>query len=478
MATKKQVCREIQGRIFEAQKDDKGRTRFPVVIISQGLGNLADRHYYSEDAIKSGPESYEGKKCYFDHPTAESERQMPNRSVKETAGHFEDCVAEKDDQGLWALKGFLVPEKNNEKAIGLLEHSVEYKKKYPDRDYVGISINGDGEGEEMQYDEFMKAYSPNKREMEKLSKVEGQTINVITKLTSGFSADLVTEPGARGRVLLEQEKQKRRIKMIDAFKKFFKGLELNKKALIEEAVKDMLNDEGKKEDEMSKEDEAEMKQAEGLAKSLLACKKEMEKKEDEDEAAYEARMMAAAMKKMKQDEAEAKKEDEGKKESDDKDADDAKDEKKDDAKEADPEKKDDEKHDDKDQDVALIKKMMGELEALKKEIGEMKAGKEKAEDEAKQAKESEAAANIKLKVKERTEWIDKALAESGMPRFVTNEIRPVLEKCRTQEEIKETVKKLKEASSKAIESVFYATGASFGEKVVEGEKTSTDHLFT
>ena len=189
----------------------------------------------------------------------------------------------------------------------------------------------------------------------------------------------------------------------------------------------------------------------------------MEKKEDEDEAAYEARMMAAAMKKMKQDEAEAKKEDEGKKESDDKDADDAKDEKKDDAKEADPEKKDDEKHDDKDQDVALIKKMMGELEALKKEIGEMKAGKEKAEDEAKQAKESEAAANIKLKVKERTEWIDKALAESGMPRFVTNEIRPVLEKCRTQEEIKETVKKLKEASSKAIESVFYATGASFFE---------------
>ena len=472
---KKTICREIQGRIFEAQKDDKGRTRFPVVIISQGLGNLADRHYYSEDAIKSGPESYEGKKCYFDHPTAESERQMPNRSVKETAGHFEDCVAEKDDQGLWALKGFLVPEKNNEKAIGLLEHSVEYKKKYPEKDYVGISINGDGEGEEMQYDEFMKTYSPGKREMEKLSKVEGQTINVITKLTSGFSADLVTEPGARGRVLLEQEKQKRRIKMIDAFKKFFKGLELNKKALIEEAVKDMLNDEGKKEDESKEgEDEAFGKQVEGLAKGLLACKKEMKQEEGESEEAYEARCVAEALKKMKQaEEDEAKKEDE----SDDKDADDAKDEKKDDAKEADPEKKDDEKHDDKDQDVALIKKMMGELEALKKEIGEMKAGKEKAEDEAKQAKESEAAVQIKLKVKERAEWIDKALAESGMPRFVTNEIRPVLEKCRTQEEIKETAKKLKEAHSKAIESVFYATGASFGEKVVEGEKTSTDHLF-
>lgn len=463
-------CKEIQGRIFESEKDKDGHTKYPVIIISQGLGNLADKNYYSEAAIKSGESVYEGRKAYFDHPTPTSEREMPNRSVRELAGHYENVKAIKDDQGLWALKGDFVPVASNTEVIGLLDHAIQYKKKYPDKDYMGISINGDGEGEVMQYDEFIKTHKPKSVEMEKIGKVEGSPINVITKLTDAVSADLVTEPGARGRVLLEQErKTKRRLQMIDAFKKLFRGIESNDKKTVEEAVKGMLNDEGKQEDEAKKAEEAQMKQAEGLAKALLNCKKEMKKEESESEEQYEAKCVAAAMKQMASEAAAS--EDEEKKEDGEK-----KDVPADDKKEADEK---DEKHDDEKQDIDLIKKMMGEIEALKKEMAEMKSGKEKAESEAKKHHESEVALKMKLELKERSELIDKALAESGLPRKVTNEIRGVLEKCKTATEVKETVAKLKEAHTKAMEEILFTQSSNgFVEKVVEDKSGTTDHLFS
>lgn len=474
-------CKEIQGRIFEAEKTKDGGTKYPVIIISQGLGNLADKNYYSEAAIKSGVSVYEGRKAYFDHPTPTSEREMPNRSVRELAGHYENVKAEKDDQGLWALKAEFVPLKNKEDVTGLLDHAIAYKKKYPEKDYVGISINGDGEGEVMPWDDFINTHKPKSVEMEKLGKIEGSPINVIVKLTDAVSADLVTEPGARGRVLLEQEKKtKRRLQMIEAFKKLFRGIESNDKKTVEEAVKGMLNDEGKKEDE-NKEAES-MKQAEGLAKALLNCKKEMKKEESESEEQYEAKCIAAAMKQMAAGE---------KKENDDKDADDEKGKEKGaeeshdkeaDKKEADgagdEKPADGDKHDDEKQDIALIKKMMGELESLKKEVGEMKAAKEKAESEAGKSKESEIALKMKLELKERSELIDRVLAESGLPRKVTNEIRGLVEKCKTEKEIKETVTRMKEAHAKAMDEILFTHSSNgFVERVTEDKSGSTDHLF-
>jgi hypothetical protein len=465
-------CKELAGRIYEAEKDEAGRTKYPVVIISQGLGNLADRNYYSESAIKSGVSVYEGRKAYFDHPTETSERERPNRSVRELAGHYENVKAEKDDQGLYALKADFVPISSNEEVQGLLDHAIQYKKKYPDKDYVGISINGDGEGEEMQYDEFIKKVSPSAKEMEKISKIEGRPINVIMKLTDAVSADLVTEPGARGRVLLEQEsKQKRRTKMLDAFKKLFKGLESNDEKAVAEATKEMMG-EGHDKEKKESEDETEMKKAHELAKHLMMCKKEMKKGEDESEESYEAKCMAAAMKQMKKSEDEAKqKQDEGKKGEDEG-----------------AEKKEagapgeqpgaEKPHDDEKQDIELIKKMMGKVEKMEAEIESLKKGHKQAEDEAKKHHESEVSLKMKLDLKERAEFIDRTLAESGLPRAVSKQIRPVIEKCRTKDEIKETVTRMVEAHSKAVEEILY-TGASAGfvEKVVEGSEDSTDKYF-
>jgi hypothetical protein len=153
-------------------------------------------------------ESSAAFKACFDHPTETDSRERPGRSVRELAGHYENVKAKKDSEGVMSLQADFVPISTHEEVQGLLNHAIDYKKKYPDSDFVGISINGDGEGETLDWDQFVKSIKPNTFEMKKLAKIEGQQVNVIRKLTAAVSADLVTEPGARGRLLLEQEKRR------------------------------------------------------------------------------------------------------------------------------------------------------------------------------------------------------------------------------------------------------------------------------
>jgi hypothetical protein len=483
---KKLHCLEISGSAATPDQSS-GLFRVPVVIISQGLGNLVDRNYYTEDAIKSGVAVYEGKKAYFDHPTPDQMEQQPGRSVLHTAGHYENCKAVVGPDGLWELRAEFVPEVSNQEAYGKIQHAIEYKKKYPDKNYIGISINGDGEGQELSYEEFLKKYKPLASEMEKISQVEGESINAITKLTDAVSADLVTEPGAKGRVLLESAKKlknKRRYNMfIEAFTKIFRGLEKKDDKLIAEAAKDMLQAEG------DDKKEGEAHESESLSKALLACKKESKKEDGESEEKYEARMMKQAMASMKKSEKkEAKKEDEDEKKEDgekaekkeaakSEDKDEEKDKEKSEKKEA--KKEDGDKdHADADQDKALIKKMMKDKEKMEKEMEDLKKENEGLKKESKKEAEESAKSKIQLIAKKREDFIDKVLAESGMRREVTKVIRPVLEKCKTEEEIKETAVKLAEAHSKAIEAEFYSHAATGFPEISGTESTgSNDHLF-
>lgn len=119
---------------LEAKKDEKGKISFPVVIISEGLGNLVDRNYYTKGAIESGVSVYEGKKAYLDHPTESEMREQPGRSVKDIVGHFENCKIETDKDGRATLKADFVPVASKEDVIGLLQHAVEFKKKHPEKE--------------------------------------------------------------------------------------------------------------------------------------------------------------------------------------------------------------------------------------------------------------------------------------------------------------------------------------------------------
>ncbi len=496
-------CQERLVRIREVSQDQAGRKIFKVTIIREGLGNLRDRNYYSEAAIKSGPKVYEGKKAYFDHPTPDQEKDQPNRSVREAVGHYENVKAELASDGLWELNADLVPVPTSS-CIPLLEHAVLYKKKYPDKDFVGISINGDGEGVAMEWDVFLKEVKPKPPALEKLKELEGQTINNITRLTDAVSADLVTEPGAGGKVigLKESNKFKEKKKMANLsglMKRLFTGVEKKDEKLIEAAVEDvkkLLQHESEDDDKKSKEDKEKSHEAEAdsMVKHMLNFKKENEKKESESEQEYEARAMKQAftnMKKEMEDEA-SKDKKEGKDDKEDKDGKEDKSKKTDDGDGDDDDKEkdskeseaedddgdDDDKSDDKSKDKSPIKKMMKQIGEMEAKIQKMEDMMSKKEDEASKAKEEAVILKTEKAIRAREELIDSLLSKSGEPREITKIWREILTVCKNEKAIKDTIQKLQESASQERERYFEMnSGRGLIERDSNEDLGSNDELF-
>jgi hypothetical protein len=121
---------------------------------------------------------------------------------------------------------------------------------------------------------------------------------------------------------------------------------------------------------------------------------------------------------------------------------------------------------------------MGKVEQLEAKMEAMSGEKESAKTEAKDAKESEAVLKIEKTVKERAELIDRVLAASKLSRPITNNIRPVLEKCRTEAEIKDTAKRLIETAKEIVDEMFLKTDrVGLTEMEATRTETTTDDLF-
>lgn len=416
----------------ESSKDSNGNKKFSVIIIKQGLGNLRDKNYYSSQAIESGVSVYEGKKCYYDHPTPTEEKEQPGRSVKDIVGHFENVKAVKSKDGLMELQADFIPIQGESRlsAIEMFEHAVSYSKKYPDKNFIGLSINGDGEGMTLSYEDFLSQVKPTDSELEKIKEIKGQEINLITRLLDAVSADVVTEPGAGGGIKVKEYNFKqRRNKMLTALKKLFAGVESKDQAAVDEAAKEIMRGE-------SEASAAAAPNMEAVVKNMKQLKQEMKQEEGETEEAYEVKVLKAAMDRASKKEGEA----------DDKDSDDKK--------QADPKMdgdKDKNKEGDLEKENAELK---AQMEAMKKEMDELKKASEAKEAEAKEAMESAAKAKTELAVKVKESMIETKLSKSGLPRSITGEWKSLLEKCRTEKEIDETITTMKETAEKAIEAEF------------------------
>lgn len=214
-----QGFRILEAKFREATDPTSKGGRFKAVLIQEGMGNLTDKFYYTREAIESAVDIFEGKKIYADHPTSIEEQVIPERSVRDVLGHFENCTVVKESDGHSVLEADVVilPEPEFDWARGLMKHAVEYSKKYPDKDFVGLSINANGEAENKGLPEFIQenkipAYCLDKLKTALEQGVE--TLRVVNKLTAAVSCDLVTEAGAGGRVtkLIEGDKMKKKIK--------------------------------------------------------------------------------------------------------------------------------------------------------------------------------------------------------------------------------------------------------------------------
>jgi hypothetical protein len=188
-------------------------SKFSATLLMEGLGNMVDGFYYTKDALMSGVTLFEGKKIYADHPSEFDEEVRPERSVRDILGHFENCQVETLQDGRQALTADVVilPGQNYDWARTQMSHAIKYSEKFPDKEFIGLSINASGDSSEVPLDEFMNETDVPETCIPKLMKAKEQGLEVLklaTKFKNAVSIDMVTTPGAGGKFLqfLEQEK--------------------------------------------------------------------------------------------------------------------------------------------------------------------------------------------------------------------------------------------------------------------------------
>ena len=417
--------RFVSARFMETEggpsKGAQVKNKFKVALIQEGLGNLRDGFYYSANAIESAITAFEGKKCYADHPARSEEQDRPERSVRDIIGHFENVHVEENDDGSKALCGDLViiPDAPYEWARSLVRQAVEYSEKYADKDFVGLSINASGDAEAVSVEDFMKEGNIPESCKPKIMKAieEGLTqVRVVNTIRDAISTDLVTEAGARGRVLEIMESETKEKEMAKK--------DILPKEAEDEAMKQKHESEDEAQDAPAADDHADEEQDKKLILDMI--KKHMgddgeDMGEEEEEAAHKAceaykemgyesedaaKATAHAMKLAKHMAAKKESEDEAKHESED---------------EAKHESEDEAKHESEDE--------------AKKEAASMKL-------EARIAM-----LETELKKRDMAVYLDKKLSESKLPRNVTDKIRA--KKLRNEKEVDEAVKIYVEAFKEA-----------------------------
>lgn len=218
-------------------------TKFSVVLIQEGLGNFRDCFFYTKDCLKEAAESgvFEGKKCFADHPSTVEEQIQPERSTRDILGHFENVTyQENDDVGALQATLVLLEGESYDWARSLLTNSLEYATKYIDDDFVGLSINAQGEADTVSVSDFMQGQSFPQSVLEKLNQAiaEGvEEVRPVSVLKDAVSCDLVTEAGAGGKILTMMERnQKRMAKKFKEKKEHeAEGMEMEKKEAEHEA---------------------------------------------------------------------------------------------------------------------------------------------------------------------------------------------------------------------------------------------------
>lgn len=205
---------KIRTRLKEASSTPNNGSKFQVLLIQEGLGNLKDCFYYTKQALQNASPVFEGKKCYADHPSSIEENVRPERSTRDILGYYQDVQYSESADGRGQLVANLITvvDPNLSWAQALLSNSIQYAQSYPNADFVGLSINASGEADEIPLTQFLQQNEIPNSVMPKLQEAQAQgidTLRVVSALKDALSCDLVTDAGAGGRILkmIEQEKR-------------------------------------------------------------------------------------------------------------------------------------------------------------------------------------------------------------------------------------------------------------------------------
>jgi hypothetical protein len=448
-----------EGSHTQTKNAGVGPIRFKVALIQEGLGNMRDGFFYGKEAIQSGIQAFEGRKCFADHPSQSEEQDRPERSVRDIIGHFENVAVEENEDKSLSLVADLVmpPDPPFEWARALVRQAADYNKKYPEQNLVGLSINASGDAQEIPWDQFLKSYDlPESCKPKLMSAKENgmDSIRLVSTIKDAVSCDLVTEPGAKGKVIdiIENESPKEtgQMKMKQEEKKGKIEAEEEKKMMMaeeeeEEEKKESSEQEDEaddaKADDKGDEDHADEEQDKKLIMDMI-------KKHMGDDGEMEDEHEAAAMEAYEAYKAMGESEDEAMK------------------------------------CAGKAMKLAKHMAAKRREAeeGKCEAEEEKHESDIlpKGKKESEVKMQARiaflereLKTRDLADLLDKKLKESGLARAETDKIRKIIGTAKSEAEITKTIRIFKEAFSSRSES---SKGSSFfvtsTEKAIAPQKKS------
>ncbi len=410
----------VRARFLESWKDNGvGPTRFKVALIQEGMGSLRDAFYYTRKALESGIVAFEGKKCFADHPSRSDEEDRPERSVRDIVGHFENAHLEEREDGGAMLCADLVmlPDPSFEWARALVRHSLEYSKKYDGQDFIGLSINASGDAKQIEMEKFIKEGNVPAEAKPKLLKAleEGiTTVRVVDEIADAVSTDLVTEAGARGRVLelLESERKETMAKKMKQAEDKVKKSEAEMK---QEEAKQVEGEEAKQAEEpVGQEDHEDIEKDKALILDMI--KKHMGKDAEGMEAEAEAAACEAYQAHREMGKA----------------------------------------HEEAGLHAAEAMKLAKHMAMKQAEVVEAEGEEEKEEEEEEEVKESAVKLTARIAFLERelkgyklAAALDKKLAESKLGRAETDKLRALIGEPKSEAHIAETIKVFKEAFSMA-----------------------------
>lgn len=255
---------EESARFIEAidAKNDLEGPMVKVVLVTEGLGNRRNMNYYGPEAMQSAPPIFEGKPCFLNHPSSIEEQDIPERRVESKCGYFKNVRVQPID-GMSSVIGELHFDLSETGQMGFAKAltSLHYKTEFPglDSEYVGLSINADGDVEK------------------RMVQWEGETleVNYVTRFTDAASCDIVTTPARGGKFLALVESIAGALNKEDTPMKEGLKQSLEKvRSLLKEATKAKNEDIKKKMTEACESFEAFLKEA---AKADVEAKKDDDK---------------------------------------------------------------------------------------------------------------------------------------------------------------------------------------------------------
>jgi len=235
-------------------KFDKGRAT--VIVIKPGFNATEDR-YYPAEMLKRDYKVFEGQKMYADHPTEQEDKELPERSIKNTGwvAVLKDVTC--DEAGVVTGVAEIIEPWLMTKLATLRDKKLLSE--------MGISINAIGKATK--------------------STIEGKETLVIEELTGARSVDFVTEPGAGGIVTFYESDRSRDIDLVE-----LSGLRERRPDLVK-AIESAVRAEITKEVKKAVENEEKIKELEGQIETLTTERdtlKEAALQAEKDKAKAEA----------------------------------------------------------------------------------------------------------------------------------------------------------------------------------------------